>query len=210
MIGESSRDLWSATGDFFFDVLKIPKEHLEENMVENIRRIPPQGVVVYFRDVTTRDMIQSYAPNLADAGGRAGLRLEVPCHLTGQFKCLERCGQLLKSKEGSNFKWHINYDDINLSLCLSVKGAGDESWVRVGVEEAKKELRMAERPAGFRARLTSSTTSSLSAGDSNGEELLEIVQPGGSGGPGSYDIPRSQTLEKYRDKQAKKWGSQQH
>lgn len=213
--GDNNRELWTATGDFFYSILKIPREHLEEDMVERIRRVAPQSrgkkhrrvahdeVVVYLRDVNTRDMIQSYAPNLSGMSGKAGLRLEVPCHLTGQFKCLERYGHILKKKFGHEFRWHINYDDIDLSLKLSVRGPGDEAWERIDWETAKKEVKLAEKPTDFRSRLTSST-SNASTGDSNGEEVIEIDTP-----VNSYTLPRSQTLEKYKEKQGKAWGSGQ-
>ena len=157
--GLTIKDLWSATGRFFFDVLRVPEENLEESSVEAIRRVSPQNrtrrrrndlhdeVVVHFKDFSTRDMIQSYAPNLSEHRGRgkAGMRLEVPCHLTGCFKCLERYGNIMK-KQHPGLKWHINYDDVELSLMLSMKFPDGESWERVNLELGGQRVGSRDRP----------------------------------------------------------------
>lgn len=110
--GSTSQELWKETGEFFFNILDVPKTNLSEDSVENVRRIFPtrsrgntrtkvrDEVRVLFKDIETRDMIYSYAPNLAERRNEAGMRLEIPGHLLGQFKTLEKYGRQLKSTRG--------------------------------------------------------------------------------------------------------------
>ena len=206
--GTNSKELWEATGNFFYGVLKIPEGILEEKAVEHIRRICPVNrknkqrvhneVLVRLRDVETRDMIQSYAPNLADTRGRAGLRLDVPCHMTGAFKCLERYGHVIKKRHGQSLKWHVNFDDMNLSLYLSIKLPGASNWEKLDLETAKEGLKEMDREGLhlFRERLGSQLSSGSDSDRTPSVTEVEMIE--------ESSLPRSATLEKYRKKPT--WG----
>ena len=67
--------------------------------VEQARRSRVQNKVkVVFATSRERDLVQSYAANLAKQGGRAGIRMEVPEHLRGLFKLFEAHGASLRKK----------------------------------------------------------------------------------------------------------------
>ena len=215
--GRATKDIWEATGRFFFNILGIPECDLEEKSVVDIRRVAPTNnqkkrksrthdeVVVYLRDVETRDMIRSYAPSLAQHRGTAGMRLEIPCYLTGHFKCLERYGHLIKKIHGENLKWHVNFDDVELSLKLSVRMPDAESWESVDFRTAREGVREMESASSsaFRGRIRSSV-SSMSAGEQQ-DDVIEVDPPAGVN-PSTL-LPNSTTLEKYKTKQARAWGS---
>lgn len=196
VVGTTNKELWTTTGEFFFKTLEVPESYLSEDSVESVRQIFPaktrtkgritDEVRMLFKDVKTRDMVYSYAINLANKRDRAGMRLEVPGHLLGQFKTLERYGRQLKQEHGQNIKWHIKYDDPELSMFLNVK-LGDEGWNKITFDTAREETRRLDTGASitFRERLTSSQ-SGTSTGDD--EEVMEV----------SPSLPISSTLEKYK------------
>ena len=74
-VNATPNDLWGKTGDFFTLTLGIPVSCLPQSSVESIRRISSKRstrpariqneVLVTFKDVAVRDMVMSYAPNLA-------------------------------------------------------------------------------------------------------------------------------------------------
>ena len=199
--GSSQQDLWKNTGDFLIDVLKIPEGDIEEESVERVRRVNSgrrkhtktrDEVAVLFRDVETRDTVYSYAPNLSGQQGRAGLRIEVPCHLLGRHKCLTRYGGQQKEKEGNGFKWNIKYDDLTQTLCIDTKLPGSASWERIDMEEVMATTSV------FRGRFGSdrSGTSGASGEDSPDIEMLEER---------NIPLPQSATLQKFT-KSRSSWG----
>ena len=217
VVGTTNQELWRATGEFFFRVLEIPESNLTEDSVESVRKIFPvrsrgkpksrvgDEVRVLFKDIETRDMIHSYAPNLADKRGEAGMRLEVPSHLLGQFKSLERYGRHLKGIHGQQMRWHIKYDDSELNMFLNVKLSEDDKWNKVDFTTAREEIRSQEASSAssFRERLSSSSSVSsfASATTDKPEEDMETNQVDRSG------LPQSRTLEKFKGKNTPpRWG----
>ena len=209
VVGGSSGDLWKATGDFFFKILEVPETSLSEDSVESVRKIFPvrtrgktssrvqNEVRVLFKDVETRDMIYSYAPNLATKRDRAGMRLEVPSHLLGQFKTLERYGRILKARH-PQLRWHIKYDDPELSMFLNVKLSEEDKWGKVDFITAREEIRKEDssNTTSFRERLGSS----LSSADSASEvEVMDVTPP--------QSLPKSATLEKFAKPSTPRWGT---
>ena len=207
----SNQDLWKATGDYFFKVLEIPESALSEDSVESIRKVfqarnrgkqPSRiqnEVRVLFKDVETRDMIYSYAPNLANKRDKAGMRLEVPSHLLGHFKTLERYGRLLKSRHPL-LRWHIKYDDPELSMFLNVKLSDEERWSKIDFATARSETRKEDSDiaTSFRERLGSSQSSQGSIEDNTGVEAMDASSQASS-------LPISSTLEKF-SKPTPRWG----
>lgn len=82
-----------------------------------------------------RDVIQSYATNLARLQGQAGMRLDIPDFLRGIFRLFESHAAALRTKYGS-LKRAICFDDVDLSLYMDVK-LEQTDWVRISTEEMR-------------------------------------------------------------------------
>ena len=89
-------------------------------------------VLVHLTSHLSRDVIQSYAVNLASSSGNAGLRLEIPEHLVGLFKWYEAHAAALRETYGQ-VKRSIRFDDTNRSLCMDVKLLST-GWHRINQE----------------------------------------------------------------------------
>ena len=81
--------------------------------------------MVSFNSVDARDLVQSYARNLSawvgeDGKPQAGIRMQIPERLRGDFKILERYGHAMKNKHKDGFKRHIKIDDTKLCLYMDV------------------------------------------------------------------------------------------
>ena len=142
--GSSSRDIWQAAGEFIHTTLAIPASEVSEGDILDIRsaRTSRKGsfvreeVIVIFKEPEIRDLVSSYARNLAscfDANRNptAGLRTEVPFHLRSTFRMLEEHGRFLKSRYGNELKWHIKFDDIRKTFLLNVRLPGNTEWERI-------------------------------------------------------------------------------
>ena len=205
-VGGPVGELWGNTCDFFTNVLGIPTSCLPESSVETIRKISnPRSnrpskitdeVLVVFRDVATRDMVFSYAPNLANYRTRSnppGIRLDFPDFLRGTFSTLERYGILMKSELGGNFRRSIKFDDSAMSLRIDVCFPGDKKWTRIPLEIAAEEVdkkRKLENVA-TRKRLGSISTAPPRADNNNS---ISLPGPSGAGRP----VPPAVQLEESR------------
>ena len=74
-----------------------------------------------FCDLEARDLVTSYARNLASKVGSdgkptAGLRMNIPPRLMSLFKLLEAHGRRLKQRYGTELKRHVHFDDDDLYL----------------------------------------------------------------------------------------------
>lgn len=187
--------------------MEIPEENLPEDAVEAVRRLHPtrrrseapgtrriqHEVLVVFRDVATRDMIFSYASNLGKTNGtasQAGVRMEIPPHLTGIFKTLDSHGQLLRKRHGPGVKRSIKFDDLEMSLYMDVKLPDESSWLKVDYATAREELRFIqkEKVVADRRRFSEAGAGSH----------VPATPPQAIAGP----LPTSATLTKY----SKPWG----
>ena len=224
----STQEMWKGAGDFFFDVLDIPRTNLNESSVAEVRRLETvrrrierrptrvhSELLVVFKDIAMRDMVVSFAPNLARAnqtGQTAGLRMEIPSHLQGVFKTLDSHGHLLRDRHGPGLKRNIRFDDMELSLVMDLKLPDQASWMRVDYETAREELKHVQKvqldnnreslgmggPADrlkspFVPAATGGTTSTDRAGPS---------AAGTSSSTTTGSLPESSTLRTY----AKPWG----
>ena len=75
----------------------------------------------------------------------AGLRLEIPEELMGQFRLLSRFGARLRARHGSGTKRHIKFDDLEGALFMNIKLPGDEAWSRVTAETARLDMERTAR-----------------------------------------------------------------
>ena len=197
--GTTTAEIWKNTGEFLYETLGIPEDEIAEDTVERVRRVctgrrkpnrVSQEVVVLFANVEIRDMVYSYAPNLAPIQGKAGIRIEIPCHLLGKFKSLTRYGKTQREKEGDGYKWSTKFDDIEQTLTIDEKLPGASGWTRVGWE---KIMDMQPRPL-TRGRLESGISSASGSGaEDNDIEMIE------------ERLPQSATLQKYK-KKPREWG----
>ena len=168
-------DLWGSVGDFFHKILNIPTENLSQESVEYIRRIrSPRSnrqqkiqheVLVSFGEVSVRDMVYSYAANLArhkQLPSPPGIRIEFPDHLRGAFSTLERYGAHLRKTLGPELKQSIKFDDAVLNLRIDVLFPGDEKWSRIPLDIATEEMNRCqnEEMAATRVRIDSLSSSS--------------------------------------------------
>ena len=105
--------------------------------VSQARRSKITGeVLVVMRTSQQRDVVQSYAYNLAEANGRAGIRMDIPDFLRGLFRQFETHAVNLKAKYGP-IKRAIRFDDLCCSLYMDVKLV-DSDWHRITAKEMKK------------------------------------------------------------------------
>ena len=126
--------------NFMVSVLKIPNQVVQDLTFERIEKVCQarrskvhDEILVRFLSSHTRDVIQSYANNLAEAQGKVGLRLDVPDHLRGLFRLFEMHAAALKARHGS-LRRSIKFDDVTRSLSMDVK-LDDTQWHRISAEE---------------------------------------------------------------------------
>ena len=150
----SSNTSWKGVGEFIHTALGIPEADLGPDDIEDVVAIPDPDYVagnlnkealVTFFCPRKRDMLLSRSPNLtarSDASGRptAGLRLEIPDELLGQFRVLSRFGTRLRVRHGLGTKRHIKFEDYDGTLFINIKLPGDETWSKVTVDTAKADM----------------------------------------------------------------------
>ena len=150
--GQTASETLANTRIFLHEVLAIPETELHEEAIHDVRRVANRKrsaaqdeVIITFDSVQTRDVVASYASNLAtwrsnNRGVNTGLRLEVPDHLCGVFRVLERHAHNLKTKH-SYFRRSIKYDDVELSLVLDYCIGENGTWQRANYQEAVEQTR---------------------------------------------------------------------
>ena len=128
---------------FFMRYLKTPADLANGVKIESVihqqqaRRSKIHHEMLVISDcVQSRDAIQSYAPNLADTGGAAGLRLDVPDFLRGTFRQFEAHGAALRAKFGV-VKRSIRFDDVTRSLLMDVK-LEHTQWHRITAKDMRE------------------------------------------------------------------------
>ena len=98
-------------------------------------------MLVEFTDAATRELILSYARNLAsyiDDEGKptAGIRMQIPDFLEREFKLLENYGYQMR-RHGVGTRRIIKYDIIERNLMLSYKPPNSEEWTRITPQMAQ-------------------------------------------------------------------------
>lgn len=211
-------DLWGATGDFFVQTLGIPGDVLHQESVEYIRKLSaPRStrtariqneVLVVFKDVHTRDLVFSYAPNLAkyrNSPNPPGIRLDYPDHLRGAFQTLEKYGVLMKSELGGEMKRSIKFDDQTESMRIDVCFPGDATWTRIPLDIAREEVR---KRSQNEVQATRTRLDSLNSNESTTQRALSVASNAGSNGGQNTALSRSSTLEKFAgNKPPSRWTS---
>lgn len=139
---------------FMENILEIPPLTTKSLNIERIDKLE-QGrrskivneVRVLFASSRERDIVQSFAANLAKSGGRAGIQMELPEHLRGLFKIFEAHSANLRRKF-PGLKRSIKYDDSTQSLCMDVRLPERTKWHKISeVEMREIAQRQANKPA---------------------------------------------------------------
>ena len=150
-VPEGDENAEKAARDFMTNVLDVPRITVAKIRIEFMRRVSTtrrsriaEEVLVRFMDVGDRDVIQSYAPNLSNHGGKAGIRLEIPTHLRHTFRILDNHSSESK-KRHNGAKRLIKFEDSTKSLVLDMKISDEEGCIRIDAETA----RMAGKEIGF-------------------------------------------------------------
>ena len=147
-------------------------------------------VMVTFREISQRDMIYRNAPNLSahrDSKGQptAGIMMEIPDYLIGDFKLLQRHGHNLRAEYGDQFKRLIKLCDETKGLKLDVLFPGESAWECVTPELAREiqNSNAAKTTDKLRQRLARSSvdsyfaTESISAEGGHSPDNFRIGQP---------------------------------
>ena len=156
VLGETEVELKRNLYEFCTEKLRIPSGDLLDEDVEHVRRVRLRRgresfaeVVVLFSDLKTRDRIVSYARNLGqfvDGKGKptAGIRFEIPDHLSGIHRTLLQYGRALwtKNNKSQDFQRNVRFDDVGMTFCLDVKLPGKKEWMTVTYERAARESKL--------------------------------------------------------------------
>ena len=177
-IPDGDETVKKATRDFMCNILDIPRLSVARIRINFVRRVSgarrskiEKEVLVRFADTGDRDTVQSYAPNLARHGGKAGVRFEIPNHLRHIFRLLDAHGGELKKRHPS-LKRSIKFDDAARSFVLDVKIAEDEAWTRIDPRMAEESRRL--RDANGRQAVIGRA----SPGGKAGRRVLMLPSPG--------------------------------
>ena len=149
----NSKTLWKGVGEFLHTALRIPESDIGPEDIEEVVAIPEhkytagninKEALVTFFCPRKRDIVVSSSSNLSNLMENgvptAGLRLEIPEELMGQFRLLSRFGTRLRARHGAGTKRHVKFDDMDGSLFMNIKLPGDESWSRITVETSRIDL----------------------------------------------------------------------
>lgn len=123
-------------------------------------------------DADDRDVVQSYAPNLAKQEGRAVVRLDIPAHLRHTFRLLDSHGAELKKRRPTT-KRSIKFEDATRSLVLDVRINEEEGWCRIDPAMTKE--------ARFRREKSLNHTGQATPGGKAGRRALTMPSQGSDG-----------------------------
>ena len=131
----------NAVRGFMETVLEMPSTTTKSLNIERVDKVEQarrskitNEVRVVFASSRERDIVQSFATNLAKSQGAAGVRMEIPEHLKGLFKLFEAHGAYL-NRNFPGTKRSIKYDDPAQSMCMDVRLPSSDNWHRIsGIE----------------------------------------------------------------------------
>ena len=158
-------DLARGCRNFLTKYMEVPEDIADNLDFEALDRLP-QGrrskchdeVLVRFKTAREKELVQSYAPNLASSNRRARLRMNVPQHLLGLFKMFEAHGGRLKQEHGPGLKRSIKLDDQTMTMVMDVRLPNDLEWLRLhraDIIRLTKERTEKESPFSYAAKPSS-------------------------------------------------------
>ena len=193
--GSSMDTMWKNVRTFIHEKMKVPSSEMDESQICEIRRVRTsrnsgtvEEVLVVFRDIEARDLVASYAKNLApftrDGRPTAGMRTEVLSHLRGVYNLLQSHGYRLRQRYGDQLRRTIKFDEFNRSFYLSVKLPDEDDWSRISPETARLAQQAEELSSPDKARLW----------PSNGRAAVDVRQPWSH--TGRHTIGQRQTSDR--------------
>ena len=142
---------------FFYDKMGVEQCELGAEHIEEVRRVSAgrrktnikDEVIVIFTNIAMRDMVSTYAANLGEWRKEndrddivVGIRLEIPDHLSGVFRVLDRHGHQLRDEHGRGLKRRIKYDDVERTLVLDARLPGEDmDWHRIDYATALRKTK---------------------------------------------------------------------
>ena len=164
----------NAVRKFMENTLEMPVATVKSINIEQVDKVEQarrsrivNEVKVVFATSRERDIVQSFASNLAKANGKAGIRMELPEHLRGLFKIFEAHGASLRQRF-PGLKRSIKYDDSTQSLCMDVKMPDKDTWHRLN------EIEMREISKRYSA--VKQSQDGLKSGDEEDRQLIRSVE----------------------------------
>ena len=149
-------DLWRLAAKFVHENLAVTKGGLSSADIEDVKRVRERRrrddqrvtgeLVVTFKEKETRDWVMSHAPNLApyvdqDMKPTAGIRLEIPAHLSAIFNDFLNYGRFLFTEHGKGLKRYVKFDEKELTLFMEVRLPGANEWLFVDRQMAAEHRR---------------------------------------------------------------------
>ena len=136
-------DLKEEIKKFIVDRLRLDGGLLDSLERDAIRTLPARPndrikdeVVIKFASVKDRDLVKAAGFKLA--GTEGSMRLELPSHLLGQHRTLNRAAaDLRKAKPGT--KTYVKFEDESQSLVMDYRLEGG-GWHRLRPEQAREAL----------------------------------------------------------------------
>ena len=133
--------------NFMTEILSMPVQVVGGLTIEYTRKLQQprrskieNEVLVRFPDAATRDIVQSYALNLAQHRDKAGIRLEIPPQLAGTFRLFEQHAGTLRQRFPEGFKRSIKFDDVAMDLVMDIKVPTASKWHRFTRTQIKKAV----------------------------------------------------------------------
>lgn len=133
---------------FMRETLAIPREVIEGLLFEHVERVEQSRrskiqheVLIRFPTSQQRDIVQSYAVNLAKSDGKAGLRMEIPQYLEGVFKMMMEHSAFLSRNTPGGVKRSVKFDDIEMNLLIDIKLPQSEKWHRFSHHEIRDAVK---------------------------------------------------------------------
>ena len=181
----------TAVRSFIENVLEVPGQVtkalniVQIEKVEQTRRSRVQNEIKeVFASSRERDLVQSYAANLAKHEGKAGIRMEVPEHMRGLFKLFEAHGANLRRKF-PGLRRSIKFEDTTQSLCMDVRMPNKQKWHRINAMEMREIARRTSVEDGARAGEDEDDRRKILGMDGGASASVPVVSGESSGGEDS-------------------------
>ena len=150
--GSNSTEISDKLVDFLEGALKLGKDDIAQLGIDSVERTRPSQrsgiydeVRVTMQETADRDWLAARGRYLApyrttEGKPTAGIRLDIPDYLAGDFRTLEDYGLLMKRLHGPSTKKYIKYDDAAFMIYLELRLPGGRSYLKITPSLAK-ELR---------------------------------------------------------------------
>ena len=179
--------LEAAIRQFFIRRMGVPEDYANNVVLDTIKPTYPspkskiqKEYLVTFAEIESRDAIKGYANGLAESKGQAGLRLDIPEYLKGNFRILEEHANGIRSLYGENVKRNIKFDDINQDLMLDIKLPTSSTWHNITMAVAQEAKAIRDKRDVESLRMAGSTRTNAITNDRAKALMLSLGSPGAS------------------------------